>query len=62
MWQVGLADQHIITETPGPIEKIEHGLRGVILITGELDGDRTKPINGNLMNWLQQFCGYHSIP
>jgi molybdenum cofactor cytidylyltransferase len=57
-----LADQHIIAETPDPIEKIEHGLEGVILITGKLDGDRTKPINDNLMNWLQQFCGYHSIP
>jgi molybdenum cofactor cytidylyltransferase len=34
----------------------------VILITGEVDGDRTKPINNNLMNWLQQFCGYYSIP
>jgi molybdenum cofactor cytidylyltransferase len=34
----------------------------VILITGEIDGDRTKPINDHLMNWLQQFCGYHSIP
>jgi molybdenum cofactor cytidylyltransferase len=61
-WQLHLADQHIIAETPHPIEKIEHGLKGVILITGKLDGDRTKPINDNLMNWLQQFCGYHSIP
>ena len=34
----------------------------MILITGEIDGDRTKPINDNVMKWLQQFCGYHSIP
>jgi molybdenum cofactor cytidylyltransferase len=61
-WQPGLADQHIITETPDPIEKLEHGLKGVILVTSEIDGDRTKPINTQLMNWLQQFCGYHSIP
>jgi molybdenum cofactor cytidylyltransferase len=57
-----LAGQHIIAETPGPIEKLKHGLKGVILITGEMDGDRTKPIADNLMRWLQQFCGYHSIP
>jgi molybdenum cofactor cytidylyltransferase len=62
VWQLRLADQHIIAETPTTIENLEHGLRGVILITGELDGDRTKPIDNNLMNWLQQFCGYHSIP
>src|SRR6266511_2734578 len=62
VWQLGLADQHIIANTPDPIEKHEHGLKGVILITGEIDGDRTKLINDNLMDWLQQFCGYHSIP
>jgi molybdenum cofactor cytidylyltransferase len=61
-WQLGLADQHIMAATPDPIEKLEHGLRGVILITGEMDGDRTKPINDDMMNWLQRFCGYHSIP
>jgi molybdenum cofactor cytidylyltransferase len=61
-WQLGLADQYIIAETPSPIEKLEHGLKGIILITGAVDGDRTKPIDSNLMNWLQQFCGYHSIP
>jgi len=61
-WQLGLADQHIMADTPDPIEKLEHGLKGVILLTGEMDGDRAKPINNNLMNWLRQFCGYHSIP
>jgi molybdenum cofactor cytidylyltransferase len=61
-WQLGLSDQHIIAETPGPIEELEHGLKGIILITGEMEGDRTKPINKNLIDWLQQFCGYHSIP
>ena len=61
-WQVGLADQHIMTETPAPLEKLEHGLKGVILVTRGMDGDRTQPINDDLMNWLQQFCGYHSIP
>src|SRR6266498_2398940 len=61
-WQLGLADRHILANTPDPIEKLEHGLSGVILITGEVDGNRTKPVNDHLINWLQQFCGYHSIP
>jgi molybdenum cofactor cytidylyltransferase len=61
-WQLGLADQHIVADTRGPIEKLEHGLKGIILVTGEMDGGRTKPVNNNLMNWLWQFCGYHSIP
>ena len=62
VWQLGLADQHIITETPAPIEALEHGLKGVILVTGAIDGERTKPINSELLDWLAQFCGYHSIP
>lgn len=61
-WQFGLADKHIMTENPAPLEELEHGLQGVILVTGELDGDRSNPINDNLLNWLYQFCGYHSIP
>jgi molybdenum cofactor cytidylyltransferase len=61
-WQVALADQHILTETPVSLEELEHGLKGVILVTGELDGDRTRPVNRSLLNWLHQFCNYHSIP
>ncbi|MGZ9235316.1 MAG: selenium cofactor biosynthesis protein YqeC, partial [Anaerolineales bacterium] len=61
-WQLDLADQHIITEKPAPLEELEHGLEGVILVSGELDDDRTKPVNPDLLHWLQQFCGYHSIP
>jgi molybdenum cofactor cytidylyltransferase len=61
-WQFGLADQHIITDSPAPLEELEHGLHGVILVTGELDGDRSKPVHENLLHWLRQFCSYHSIP
>lgn len=62
MWQAGQADWHIVSETPAPLEDLEHGLTGVILITGQVDGDRLRPINDYLANWLEQFCGYHSIP
>src|SRR5918996_1622009 len=62
LWQTGLADTHIITETPVPLEEIEHGLNGVILVTGEIEGERTKPIHDSLLNWFHQFCGYHAIP
>lgn len=61
-WQIGLADQHIITETPAPLEELEHGLKGIILVTGELEGERSRPVNNTLLNWLHQFCSYHSIP
>src|SRR6266508_544295 len=54
-WQFGLADQHIMTDSPAPLEELEHGLQGVVLVTGEMDGDRSKPINESLLNWLHQF-------
>jgi molybdenum cofactor cytidylyltransferase len=61
-WQVGLADRHIMSDSPAPLEELVHGLQGVVLVTGELDGDRTKPANDHLLGWLHQFCGYHAIP
>jgi molybdenum cofactor cytidylyltransferase len=61
-WQTGLADQHIIATRPGPIEELEHGLRGVTLITGEMDAQRTRPIDTELLLWLKEFCGYLSVP
>lgn len=62
VWQIPLADQHIVAKSPAPIERLEYGLRGVILITGELHGDRMSPVNDYTLNWLYQFCGYHSMP
>ncbi len=61
-WQIELADRHIIAETPAPLEELEHGMSGVILVTGKVEGDRTQPIDESLLNWLHQFCGYHFIP
>ncbi|HEX5807163.1 MAG TPA: selenium cofactor biosynthesis protein YqeC [Anaerolineales bacterium] len=61
-WQTQLADRHIITQTPGLIEEIEHGLKGITLVTGEIHADRTEPINDSLLDWLHAFCHDHSIP
>lgn len=61
-WQLDLADQHIIADTSHPIEKLEHGLQGVIVVTGEMDGDRTKPVNRDVLNWLHPYCRHYSIP
>jgi molybdenum cofactor cytidylyltransferase len=61
-WQTKWADRHIITERPVALENIEHGWKGVILITGEMDEERTQPINNDVLQWLHEFCGYHSIP
>lgn len=61
-WQIEFADQHVIADSPAALENMEHGLRGVVLVTGTLEGDRTRPIADPLLDWLRQFCGYHSLP
>lgn len=61
-WQVEFADRHVIADSPAALENAEHGLKGVVLVTGALDGDRTRPIAESMLDWLHQFCGYHSIP
>src|SRR4026209_1022009 len=45
IWQSPFADKHLISEIPGSLEEIEDGLRGVILVTGSIEEDRTQPIN-----------------
>ena len=61
-WQTKLADKHIITKTPAPLEELEHGWKGIILVTGEISHERTEPVHDDVLSWLRQFCGYHSIP
>src|SRR5215208_6096639 len=61
-WQFHLADQHIVTDSPAPLEEMEHELHGIILVTGQIDEDRSKPIHPTLLNWLHQYCSDHSIP
>ena len=62
VWQASLADQHIITDMPAPIEELEHRLKGVILVTGDVEGERIRPVHGDLLSWLHQFCVLHAIP
>ena len=61
-WQIKLADIHIVAESPALLEENKHRLQGIILITGEVDGDRTKPLNDQSLNWIRQYCDDHSIP
>lgn len=61
--QLQLADEHYI------IEKIEdtnflidRPLSGVVLLTGHIDGQRTQGLTNEIVEWLDQFCGYRSLP
>ena len=61
-WQARMADKHIMTDSPAPIQELEDGLNGVLLITGTIDRDRTQPVHKKLLRWLHEFCTYHGIP
>ena len=61
-WQIPFADMHMIAETPATLEEDMNNLKGVVLVTGELDGERTRPIDDQTLNWLHQYCDEHSLP
>lgn len=61
-WQLSQADRHLIVESGHDIEGWRDDLRGITVITGALDGDRTQPLNDDSLAWLNQFCRERSIP
>lgn len=61
VWQIPLADRHVIAK------KDETDLRhiaagGVTLVTGEIEGDRTKPISDDVLHWLHAVAITKNIP
>jgi molybdenum cofactor cytidylyltransferase len=60
IWQAPLADHHIAT-AGDTAEGIENR-QGVLLVTGEPEGDRLKPISPLLLQRLYQYCQTNAIP
>ena len=61
-WQIPLADIHIVTNDLRSLEISELEREGILLVTGEIKGDRTQPINAAMLAWLHSFCRTRSIP
>ncbi len=51
-WQIPLADHHFIIESPTDILELPKGL---VLITGEINGDRTLPVSPSIQSWLCEY-------
>lgn len=49
-WQTSLADHHIIARDA---DEINFPHEGIVLVTGEVDKERTNPISQNALNWLR---------
>jgi molybdenum cofactor cytidylyltransferase len=60
VWQTSLADHHIIAAKINDSIKIPS--QGVTLITGDVEGDRTKPVNQIILNWLREEINRLNIP
>jgi molybdenum cofactor cytidylyltransferase len=60
--QIKLADSHWIVEKPEDFAGLEEDLRGVMLVTGPVDGDRTTGLNNGLIYRLRGVCNSHNLP
>lgn len=61
-WQVSLADRHIVAEQPSELAMLEETLPGVSLVTGPLEGERTRPVNDEVLWKLHETCKARSLP
>ena len=59
VWQIPLADEHYIVQTKEDIQKISP--RTLTLVTGEIEGDRTKGLSFNAISWLREVCENYSV-
>jgi molybdenum cofactor cytidylyltransferase len=60
--QVKLADSHRIVEQPTDLIEMEENLQGVMLVTGPVDGVRTKAISNPCLARIRAVCRDHSLP
>ncbi|MCC6301152.1 MAG: putative selenium-dependent hydroxylase accessory protein YqeC [Anaerolineales bacterium] len=61
-WQLSAADKHLVMKSSAALSELEKDLRGVVLITGAIEGDRTKPVSDDLLASIHEFCLVRSIP
>ncbi|MBL8089572.1 MAG: putative selenium-dependent hydroxylase accessory protein YqeC [Anaerolineales bacterium] len=59
-WQTKLADHHIVVKSKNYLRNIPD--KGIILLTGEIENEKTKPIDEETLNWLHIYCKNKNIP
>jgi molybdenum cofactor cytidylyltransferase len=60
VWQIPLADQHIIATDLNDLKNMS--FHGVTLITGEIENEKTKPVNETVLNWLREETKIRNTP
>ncbi len=59
VWQIPLADQHMTANGSGDIKLPE---KGITLVTGEIENERTQPVSELDLRILHEAAGSHNIP
>lgn len=59
-WQIPLADHHIIANETLDLKNLPS--KGVILVTGEIEEDRTKPVSKTILDQLNAYSNKESSP
>jgi molybdenum cofactor cytidylyltransferase len=60
--QINLADSHWIAESPSDLDKIEKHLQGVMLVTGPINGERTRALCEPCLERLRAICRDRNLP
>lgn len=64
-WQTKLANQHIIVNKESLLNlqmQVSALQNGIVLFTGEIENERTKPIDENSLTWLHEYSKQKNIP
>lgn len=59
VWQIPMADHHILVKGEADFHLPN---QGVMLVTGEIENERTKPVSEAALNWLYEFSRKKGIP
>jgi molybdenum cofactor cytidylyltransferase len=59
-WQISLADQHVIAKDVNDLKNFP--LHGLTLVTGEIENERTNPVNDVVLNWLREVSKTQNSP
>jgi molybdenum cofactor cytidylyltransferase len=60
--QIKLADSHWVMESSADLADLKKNLRGVMLVTGPIEGNRTTGLNGHLIDRLRAVCKARALP
>lgn len=58
--QTKFADHHIVVKNKSDLQNIPD--KGIILFTGEIENEKTKPMDEETLNWLRISCKNKNIP